>query len=98
MSRRPRSPLYFGGASQAAERVAARHADVYLLWGEPPAMVAGRIERMRELAAAEGRSLRFGIRLHVITRDRSEQAWAVAERWLDDMDTRPSSGRRSGSR
>ncbi len=82
----PRPPIYFGGASPAAERVAARHADVYLTWGEPPAMVAERLERMREHAAREGRRLRFGIRLHVITRDTAEEAWAEAQRLLDGMD------------
>ena len=80
------TPLYFGGASDAAERVAARHVDVYLAWGEPPAMVAPRLARMRELAAAEGRSLRFGIRLHTITRDRAVDAWAETERFLEGLD------------
>ncbi len=64
--------LYFGGASPAAEQVAAKHVDVYLAWGEPPSMVAPRLARMRELAAEHGRTLRFGIRLHVITRDRAQ--------------------------
>jgi alkanesulfonate monooxygenase len=82
----PLPPVYFGGASPAAERVAARHADVYLTWGEPIDMVRSRIERMRSLAAAEGRSLRFGIRLHVIARDRAEDAWAETSRLLDVMD------------
>jgi alkanesulfonate monooxygenase len=77
--------LYFGGASPAAERVAARHVDVYLLWGEPPTMVAERLQRMRELAADAGRRLRFGIRLHVITRDTEEEAWSAAQRLLDRM-------------
>jgi alkanesulfonate monooxygenase len=82
----PRPPIYFGGASAAAEEVAARHADVYLLWGEPPEMVAERIERVRALADAGGRELRFGLRVHVIARDRAEDAWAIAERWLAEMD------------
>lgn len=42
---------------------------------------------MRELAATHGRALRFGIRLHVITRDRSEDAWAETRRLLDAMPT-----------
>lgn len=74
--------IFFGGASPAAERVAARRADVYLAWGERPDQIAERLGRVRELAAAEGRELRFGIRLHVISRDTSAQAWAEAERLL----------------
>jgi alkanesulfonate monooxygenase len=78
--------IYFGGASPAAERVAARHADVYLLWGEPLAMVAERIARVRALAAERGRRLRFGLRVHVVTRDSADEAWAVTDRWLEQMD------------
>ena len=78
--------VYFGGASEASERVAARRADVYLCWGEPPAMLAERVERVRRLTEGEQRTLRFGVRLHVITRERSDEAWAVAERLLAEMD------------
>ena len=77
--------LFFGGASEPAERVAARHVDVYLTWGEPPAQLAERITRVRELAAAEGRELRFGVRLHVISRDRASDAWAETDRLLEAM-------------
>ncbi|MGE3620906.1 MAG: LLM class flavin-dependent oxidoreductase [Acidimicrobiia bacterium] len=82
----PQPDLFFGGASPAAERVATAHADVYLTWGEPPDMVAPRLERMRALAAAAGRQLRFGIRLHVISRDRAADAWAETDRFLDALD------------
>jgi alkanesulfonate monooxygenase len=82
----PVPDVYFGGASPAAERVAARRADVYLAWGEPPDMVRERVDRMRERAAAGGRTLRFGIRLHVIARDRAADAWAEADRVLAAMD------------
>jgi alkanesulfonate monooxygenase len=75
-------PIFFGGASPAAERAAARQADVYLAWGEPPAQIAERLTRMRELAAEEGRSLAFGIRLHVLSRDTSAAAWAEADQLL----------------
>jgi alkanesulfonate monooxygenase len=78
--------VYFGGSSPIAGEVAARHADVYLTWGEPPAQVAEKIDWVRALAAREGRTLRFGIRLHVITRDTSEQAWAEANRLLSGFD------------
>ncbi|MFU0437665.1 LLM class flavin-dependent oxidoreductase [Streptomyces sp. BG2AG] len=78
----PVPEVYFGGSSPAAGQVAARHADVYLTWGEPPAQVAEKIAWIRKLAAEQGRTLRFGIRLHVITRDNSEAAWAEADRLL----------------
>ncbi|WP_121832709.1 LLM class flavin-dependent oxidoreductase [Streptomyces sp. S1] len=79
-------PLYFGGASPEAEEVAARHAEVQLLWGEPPAAVAERVARVRERAARAGRVLHFGIRLHVITRDTSAEAWREADRILAGFD------------
>ena len=82
----PVPAVYFGGSSPAAGRVAARHADVYLTWGEPPADVAKKIAWIRDLAAAEGREPAFGIRLHVITRDTAAQAWAEARRLLDRID------------
>jgi alkanesulfonate monooxygenase len=75
--------LYFGGASKAAERVAAEHADVYLTWGETPPMVRDRIASAQQQASRFGRTLRFGIRLHVITRDSEDEAWAEAKRLLD---------------
>ena len=81
----PAPEIYFGGASAAAEQVAARHVDVYLAWGEPPAMVAERLDRMRSLAAAAGRTLRFGIRFHVIARPTAAAAWAVADGLLAGM-------------
>lgn len=81
-----RPELFFGGASPAAELVAARHVDVYLTWGEPPAMVAPRLARLRTLAAGHGRRLRFGIRLHVIARDTAAEAWAETDRFLEQLD------------
>ncbi|MFB7512465.1 LLM class flavin-dependent oxidoreductase [Streptomyces sp. NPDC056144] len=79
-------PLYFGGASPAAEGVAARQADVQLLWGEPPAAVAARVTRLRERARAASRTVRFGLRLHVISRDTAAEAWSEADRILAGFD------------
>ncbi|WP_243056702.1 LLM class flavin-dependent oxidoreductase [Nocardioides sp. SR21] len=78
----PLPEIYFGGSSPAAARVAAKHVDVYLTWGEPPAAVAEKVELIRGLAAEQGRTIRFGIRLHTIARDTSEAAWAEADRLL----------------
>jgi alkanesulfonate monooxygenase len=82
----PRPSIYFGGSSPPALEVAARYADVYLTWGEPPPAVAEKIAVVRDRAAENGRELRFGIRLHVIARERSEEAWAEADRLLRGLD------------
>jgi alkanesulfonate monooxygenase len=81
----PVPTVYFGGSSPAAGPVAARSADVYLTWGEPPDAVAKKIAWMRELADQAGRELRFGIRLHTISRDTAKEAWAEADRMLADL-------------
>jgi alkanesulfonate monooxygenase len=82
----PVPEVFFGGASKVAEDVAARNVDVYLLWGEPPKMAKERIERVREKAESQGRAIRFGMRLHVITRDTDREAWTEADRLLHTMD------------
>lgn len=74
--------LYFGGASEAAEHVAATEADVQLFWGEPLAEIAQRIERLNSLGDQLGRELaplEFGLRITTLVRDTTEQAWADAE-------------------
>ena len=74
-------PLWFSGASAAAEGVAAAEADVQLMWGEPLAMAAERIERLRRLSAgcARERPLEFGLRVTVVVRDTTDEAWRAAE-------------------
>ena len=78
----PYPPLYFGGSSDIGQRVAADHVDVYLTWGEPPEAVGEKIEQVRALAAERGRTLSFGIRLHVIVRETEEEAWSEADRLI----------------
>ncbi|WP_034996374.1 FMNH2-dependent alkanesulfonate monooxygenase [Beijerinckia mobilis] len=83
----PAPPLYFGGSSDVGQDVAARTVQKYLTWGEPPAQVAEKIAIMRGKAAAVGRSLSFGIRLHVIVRETASKAWDAANdliRYVDD--------------
>ncbi|MBY3102027.1 LLM class flavin-dependent oxidoreductase [Rhizobium laguerreae] len=74
--------LYFGGASEAAERVAATEADVQMFWGEPLDGVRQRIDRLKTLSNALDRDLpplEFGLRITTLVRDTTEQAWADAE-------------------
>jgi alkanesulfonate monooxygenase len=82
----PVPPLYFGGSSAAAGPVAARYSDVYLTWGEPPAAVDAKLRWIDGLAGSLGRSLRYGIRLHVISRDTADEAWRQAGRLIEGVD------------
>jgi alkanesulfonate monooxygenase len=84
---KPHPTLYFGGSSKVAYGLAARQVDVYLTWGEPPQAVAEKVSTVRRLAEEQGRSVRFGIRLHVIVRETDQEAWAAATnliRYIDD--------------
>lgn len=78
--------VYFGGSSHQAGVVAAKHVDVYLTWGEPVDAVAEKVQWMRSLAEAEGRTLRFGVRMHVIARETPDAAWSQADSLLDGLD------------
>ena len=82
----PHPPLYFGGSSPAGQQVAADQVDHYLTWGEKPADVAAKIAEVRAKAAAVGRTLRFGIRLHVIVRETDEEAWRAASDLIRHVD------------
>lgn len=81
----PHPPLYFGGSSAAAHALAAKHVDAYLSWGEPPDAVAAKIADVRKRAEKHGRTLRFGVRLHVIVRETSDEAWADADRLISHL-------------
>jgi alkanesulfonate monooxygenase len=76
---KPYPEIWFGGSSAAGHQVAAEHVDVYLSWGEPPADVASKLAEVQALAAARGRTLRFGLRVHVIVRETKAEAWAAAD-------------------
>ena len=81
----PRPPLYFGGSSEAAQDLAAEQVEMVLTWGEPPAAVAEKIEQVRAMAAKLGRTVRFGIRLHVIVRETEEDAWKAADKLIEHI-------------
>lgn len=83
---RPYPPVFFGGSSGPAHALAAEHVDTYLTWGEAPADVAKKLADVRAQAAARGRTLRYGIRLHVIVRETEDEAWAAAARLVKHLD------------
>lgn len=83
---KPYPPLYFGGSSGIGHRIAAEHVDVYLTWGEPPAEVGAKLAKMRAVAQGRGRTLSYGIRLHVIVRETEAEAWEAADALIAKLD------------
>ncbi len=71
-------PLYFGGASEEAIKVASELADGYALWGEPLASAAELVGKVRAAGQKYNRSLRFSISFRPIIADTEEEAWARA--------------------
>jgi alkanesulfonate monooxygenase len=83
---KPYPPLWFGGSSAAAHEIAADHIDTYLSWGEPPAEVEKKIADITRRAAEKGRTIKFGIRFHVIVRETEQEAWAAADKLISKLD------------
>ena len=82
----PHPPLFFGGSSEEARELAAQKVDLYITWGEKPSDVKAKIEDLKQRAAIYGRTLKFGIRLHVIVRETEEKAWEAAEELISKLD------------
>jgi len=83
---KPYPPVFFGGSSEEAHELAAQQLDTYLTWGEPPAAVAAKVADIRQRAAKYGRTLEFGIRLHVIVRETEDEAWRAAGELVSHLD------------
>lgn len=79
-------PIYFGGSSDIAKDIAAEHADVFLQWGEPVAQIKAQIEDVKARAAQRGRTLEYGIRLHIVVRETEEAAWEAAHNIISKID------------
>lgn len=75
---KPHIPIYFGGASEAALRVAGKHADAYALWGESLEQTRELTQRVRAEAARHGRDIRFSVSFRPILADTEGQAWDKA--------------------
>ena len=78
--------LYFGGYSEPGLRLCAEQCDVYLMWPDTEARIAGQVADMRRRASALGRTVGFGLRVHVIVREREVDARAAARALMADVD------------
>ena len=78
--------LYFGGMSPDAQALAAKHADVFLMWPEPEAALGETMQTISQQAAAQGRTLDFGLRVHMIVRETEAEAKAAADRLISRLD------------
>jgi len=78
--------LYFGGISELAKDLCAKHCDVFLMWPETEERLAATMAELSQRAAAYGRSIDFGLRIHMIVRETEEEARAHAERMMSKLD------------
>ena len=79
-------PFYFGGFSPDAKQTAAEQADVFLTWPDTVASVATTVDEVSTLAAAAGRTLRYGLRTHVIVRETEGEAVDAARHLISQLD------------
>lgn len=78
--------LYFGGTSEPARELCARHCDVYLSWPETEVMIEETMRDLAARAARYGRKIDFGLRIHVIVRETEREARAAAQRLVSRLD------------
>ena len=78
--------LYFGGYSPAAVDLCAQHCDVYLMWPERKEELIGRMKTVHEQAIGYGRTLDYGLRVHMIVRDTESEAREYAAELISKLD------------
>ncbi|SEQ29519.1 alkanesulfonate monooxygenase [Loktanella sp. DSM 29012] len=78
--------LYFGGYSPAALELCGAQCDVYLMWPETMDQLAQRMRDVNERAAAHGRTLDYGLRVHMIVRDTETEAREYADYIASKLD------------
>ena len=78
--------LYFGGISPGSKELCAKHCDVFLMWPEPEESIYVTMQEMSEKAAKYGRTMDYGMRLHVIVRETEEEAKTYAKELMSKFD------------
>jgi alkanesulfonate monooxygenase len=78
--------LYFGGTSDGSRDVCARHCDVFLTWPETEEQMYATLQDMSVRAAAYGRTIDFGLRIHVVVRETEQEARDYAKKLISRFD------------
>ena len=78
--------LYFGGYSPSALELCGQHCDVYLMWPEPKEALEGRMRDVNAVAERYGRTLDYGLRVHMIVRDTEAEAREYADYIVSKLD------------
>jgi alkanesulfonate monooxygenase len=78
--------LYFGGYSPDALALCGEHCDVYLMWPEVKEQLAERMKAVNAEAEKHGRTLDYGLRVHMIVRDTEAEAKEYAEYIVSKLD------------
>ena len=78
--------LYFGGTSEGSRAVCAKHCDVFLTWPESEESIYETMQDMTARAAEHGRTIDFGLRIHVIVRETEAEARAYARKLMSKFD------------
>lgn len=78
--------LYFGGISPGSKEVCAKYCDVFLMWPEPEENIYATMQDMSQRAARHGRTIDFGLRIHVIVRETEEEARAYTKTLMSKFD------------
>ncbi|MEM8484917.1 MAG: LLM class flavin-dependent oxidoreductase [Bacteroidota bacterium] len=78
--------LYFGGYSPPGVALCAEHCDVYLMWPDTQEKLLRLMQNMSAQAATHGRTVDFGLRVHVIVRETESEARAAARSLVSQLD------------
>jgi len=78
--------LYFGGFSPEAREVCAQYCDVFLMWPDTEQGLSASMQDVGERATRHGRTLDFGLRVHVVVRETEQEAVQYTQRLMSQLD------------
>lgn len=80
--------LYYGGIADGAREVFARYGDVFLMWPETEESLYATMQDVAQRAARHGRTVDFGLRIHMVVRKTEAEARSWIRRLMSKFDAR----------